>query len=539
MIFYRSMRVATRLSLGFGALTLLGIAIALFGTLKIHALNQQLNEVANDRIVKTNQFADYRQNISAIASTAHVLLMAEETLVRDAKKKKIDAIEADNNRLLALLDATLAMPKSIALLTILKETGTRYHRDIADIIELANRGEALAGRQRLEDSGRSLQETLFKAIDDSMNLQQSHASALAKVASQEARNTMVLLLGLALSMLVIGSAVGFALTRHLSSSLGAEPDELCEVMRRVAGGDLSVALSLPEGDSTSVLAAVHRMQMSLTLVVNAVRVGSLGVARTTGRIAHDNYDLSGRIETQASTLQEAAASMEQLGSTVKQNADNAIEANQLALNASTAAINGGEVVAQVAGTMKGIVDASARIADITQVMDGIAFQTNILALNAAVEAARAGEQGRGFAVVATEVRLLAGRSADAAKEIKHLINASVERVKQGSTLVDQAGSTLLEVVRSIGSVTVIMGEISAASTAQSRDIAQVGEAVALMDEATQHNAMLVEEVATAASRMQSEALDLVQTVALFSLPEGEEYGVTEGTAPVPVFELWG
>ena len=533
-----SLRVATRLALGFGALTLLGMAIALFGALKIHTLNQYLNEVANDRIVKTNQLSDYRQNISLIANAARTLLMAEQAVIRDAEKKKIDAAQADDDRLLTALEITMDKPESIALLTILKNTGPRYHREINDIIALANRGDALAGNQQLMGSGHMLQEKLFKAIDDSMDLQQKYATTLAKIASREADATMILLLGLALSMLVIGSAVGFKLTRHLSSALGAEPSELCEAMRRVAGGDLSVTLTLPKGDNSSVLAAVHRMQSSLTLVVNAVRVGSEGVARTTGQIAQRNRTLSGRIESQASTLQEAAVSMEQLVNTVKQNADNAGQANQLAHSASTVAINGGNVVAQVAGTMKSIVDASKRIADITQVMDGIAFQTNILALNAAVEAARAGEQGRGFAVVATEVRLLASRSADAAKEIKHLINASVERVTQGTLLVDQAGSTLLEVVGSIRCVAAIMGEISGASTAQSRDMTQLGKAVTLMEQATQHNAALVEEVAAAASGMQSEALDLVQTVALFSLPQGKEYGVTKFSAPEVCFELW-
>jgi methyl-accepting chemotaxis protein len=340
--------------------------------------------------------------------------MAEEAVVRDAEKKNIDALQADDDRLLVRLEATHLMPKSIALLNILKDTGSRYHGEITDIIDLANRGEALLGSYRLEGKGYILQEQLFKAIDDSMDLQQTYATTLAKTASEEADNATALLLGLALSMLVIGSAVGVMLTRQLSSALGAEPSELCEAMRRVAGGDLSVTLTLPEGDGTSFFAAVHRMQASLTLVVNAVRVSTEGVARTTSQIAQGNHALSGRVELQASTLQEAAASMEQLGLTVKQNADNARHANQLAQSASVVAINGADVVAQVAGTMKGIVDASKRIADITAVMDGIAFQTNILALNAAVEAARAGEQGRGFAVVATEVRLLASRSADAA-----------------------------------------------------------------------------------------------------------------------------
>ena len=231
--------------------------------------------------------------------------------------------------------------------------------------------------------------------------------------------------------------------------------------------------------------------------------------------------MSQRTEQQSAALEKTAASMEQLSSTVKQNADNAKQANQLALCASTVAIKGGEVVGQVVQTMKGINDSSKKIADIISVIDGIAFQTNILALNAAVEAARAGEQGRGFAVVASEVRSLAGRSADAAKEIKSLINASVERVEQGTALVDQAGTTMTEVVSSIKRVTDIMGEISSASVEQSAGVAQVGEAITQMDQATQQSAALVEESAAAAESLKVQAQQLVQAVAVFKLAAGD------------------
>jgi methyl-accepting chemotaxis protein len=209
------------------------------------------------------------------------------------------------------------------------------------------------------------------------------------------------------------------------------------------------------------------------------------------------------------------ASMASLTSAVKQSADNVHQANQLALNASQVATQGGVVVGQVVETMRGINESSRKIADIISVIDGIAFQTNILALNAAVEAARAGEQGRGFAVVASEVRLLAGRSAEAAKEIKSLINASVERVEQGTTLVDQAGATMSNVALSIKRVTDIMGEISAATQAQASGVAQVGDAVTQMDQATQQNAALVEQMAAAASSLSAQAQELVQTVAVF------------------------
>jgi methyl-accepting chemotaxis protein len=218
-------------------------------------------------------------------------------------------------------------------------------------------------------------------------------------------------------------------------------------------------------------------------------------------------------------LEETAASMEQLGATVRQNADNAKQANQLAQGASTVAIQGGAVVSQVVDTMKAINDSSKKIADIIGVIDGIAFQTNILALNAAVEAARAGEQGRGFAVVAGEVRNLAGRSAEAAKEIKSLIMASVERVEQGSTLVDQAGATMTEVVAGIKRVTDIMGEITAASFEQSTGVSQVGEAVGQMDQVTQQNAALVEQSAAAAESLKVQAQQLVHIVSVFKLAQ--------------------
>ncbi len=273
------------------------------------------------------------------------------------------------------------------------------------------------------------------------------------------------------------------------------------------------------GDTTSLLARLREMQESLSRVVAGVRENSEAVATASAQIAQGNNDLSQRTEEQASALEETAASMEQLSATVKQNADNASEANALAQGASVIAIKGGEVVGQVVDTMKAINAGSKKIADIIGVIDGIAFQTNILALNAAVEAARAGEQGRGFAVVASEVRSLAGRSANAAKEIKSLIGASVQRVEQGTALVDQAGATMTEVVNSIKRVTDIMVEISAASTEQSAGVCHVGEAVGQMDQVTQQNAALVEESAAAAESLRVQALRLVQTVEVFKLAQ--------------------
>jgi len=311
--------------------------------------------------------------------------------------------------------------------------------------------------------------------------------------------------------------MSIVITRSVVRQLGGEPGAASDITHRIATGDLTVDIQLKPNDTTSLLHAIQSMRDSFSHIVGQVRAGSEGVATASAEIAQGNNDLSARTEHQASALEETAASMSELGSTVKQNAESARQANQLAQSASAVAMKGGEVVGQVVETMKGINEASRRIADIIQVIDGIAFQTNILALNAAVEAARAGEQGRGFAVVASEVRALAGRSAEAAKEIKTLIDTSVGRVEHGTALVDQAGTTMGEVVASIKRVTDIMGEISAASSAQSLGVAEVGEAVTQMDQATQQNAALVEEMAAAASSLKSQAQELVQVVSVFTL----------------------
>jgi len=320
--------------------------------------------------------------------------------------------------------------------------------------------------------------------------------------------------GVALVIAFFVSLLTFVIARSLDLGIGAA----VQVVETMAQGDLMVSIQ-PQGkdEVARLMQSMAIMQSGFATVVSNVRQGSQGVAMASTEIAQGNQDLSSRTEGQASALEETAASMEELSSTVKQNADNAKQANQLAQSASTVAIEGGNVVGQVVETMKGINEASRKISDIIGVIDGIAFQTNILALNAAVEAARAGEQGRGFAVVASEVRSLAGRSATAAKEIKTLIDTSVQRVEQGTALVDQAGVTMTEVVSSIKRVTDLMGEISAASNEQSLGVNQVGEAIMHMDQVTQQNATLVEEMAAAAGNLKSQAQDLVQTVAVFKL----------------------
>jgi methyl-accepting chemotaxis protein len=324
-----------------------------------------------------------------------------------------------------------------------------------------------------------------------------------------------------LAAVALGSLFGYSLIRAISGSL-AQAQALADA---VAQGDLTQQIASSGKDEVArLMLSMASMRESLVNVVSNVRQGSESVATASTEIAQGNHDLSARTESQASALEQTAASMEELGSTITHNADNSRLANQLAQNASSVAIKGGEVVGQVVQTMKGINDASRKIADIISVIDGIAFQTNILALNAAVEAARAGEQGRGFAVVASEVRSLAGRSAEAAKEIKTLIHSSVERVEYGTNLVDQAGVTMDEVVTAIRRVSDIVAEISAASSEQAAGVPLVGEAVNQMDHVTQQNAALVEQMAAAASSLKNQARDLVDVVAQFKL--GSDQGVT-------------
>ena len=321
---------------------------------------------------------------------------------------------------------------------------------------------------------------------------------------------------IALVALLAMGLVGWVVSRAVLRQIGCEPAVAVELTEQVAQGNLSIRI--PAAPPHSVMAGLGHMVDSLRTLVSGVRAGSDNIANGCAEIAHGNQDLSARTERQAAAIEQTSASMSELGHSSNQNAQAAEQANQLAASASKVAAQGGQVVDQVVHTMRDINASSQKIADIIAVIDGIAFQTNILALNAAVEAARAGEAGRGFAVVASEVRALAGRSAAAAKEIKDLIQASVDRVAQGTTLVDQAGATMSEVVASIQRVTQIVGEITQASGEQNLGVSQAVEAIGHMDQTTQQNAALVEEMAAAAASLRAQADELVRAAAVFKLP---------------------
>ncbi|MDO8653682.1 MAG: methyl-accepting chemotaxis protein [Undibacterium sp.] len=360
-------------------------------------------------------------------------------------------------------------------------------------------------------SAKSIQE-----INKLVELQELTSKQVFEASAASSSNMNYLLFSVLLIALLVGVFFAWIITRSITQPL----QEALDVAEKVASGDLSSQVTVVGKDEvSSLLNALKEMNDSLANTVGQVRIGTETITIASQEIASGNADLSSRTESQASSLEETASSMEELTSTVKQNADNARQANQLVVSASSVAVKGGAVVGQVVDTMGSIKESSRKIVDIISVIDGIAFQTNILALNAAVEAARAGEQGRGFAVVAAEVRNLAQRSASAAKEIKTLIADSVDKVDQGSRLVDEAGKTMNEIVTSVQHVADIMSEIAAASQEQSAGIEQVNLAITQMDEMTQQNAALVEQAAAAAESMEEQALALTKAVSVFKLTD--------------------
>jgi methyl-accepting chemotaxis protein len=388
---------------------------------------------------------------------------------------------------------------------------------------LALRGELFKFKDmgRIQEVGELLDNkmpTVFKAytgaLEKLLAYQTQQAKALAEQSASQFQGSRALLIGLGLATLALGAVLALMLTRSIVRPL----TQAVALAEQVAAGELHVAIRHGRSDEIGQLFdALSHMTGRLADTVGRVRDGAVAIDSASREIANGNLDLSRRTEHQAGALEETASAMVELTSAVRQNSGNARQANQLAVSASEVAGKGGQVVSEVVRTMASINDYAHKIVDITSVIDGIAFQTNILALNAAVEAARAGEQGRGFAVVASEVRNLAQRSATAAREIKALINDSAERIASGSELAETAGATMNEIVSSVQKVTAIMGAISTASAEQEHGIEQVNAAISDMDDVTQQNAALVEEAAAAAGAMQAQARELAQLVGSFKI----------------------
>jgi methyl-accepting chemotaxis protein-1 (serine sensor receptor) len=509
------LKISTRLVLLLGVFTVLLIGIGSMGLLGIGRSNEALHSIYVDRTLPMEILSKVMQlqlqNRQLVADS--LLDPTIETYARNSAA--IETHIADISKLWdTYMGASLTAEERALALTV-TEARTAYVQQGLRPATAALKANDWAETSRINvELLAPLYAKLRVGIEQLITIQVTEAKKEYDNGVARYQTIRLAAIGAIVAGLALGWALGLILIRSLSQSL----HHAIGAANAVAQGDLTKAIEVRgEDEVAQLMTAMAAMTQSLVTVVSRVRQGSEGVASASAEIAQGNNDLSARTEQQASALEETAASMEELNSTVAQNADSARTANQLAVSASTIAVEGGRVVAEVVETMRDINASSRKISDIIQVIDGIAFQTNILALNAAVEAARAGEQGRGFAVVASEVRSLAGRSADAAREIKTLINASVERVEHGTSLVDQAGVTMTEVVASIQRVADIMGEISAASSEQASGVSQVGEAVVQMDQTTQQNAALVEEMAAAASSLKSQSNELVQTVATFKL----------------------
>jgi methyl-accepting chemotaxis protein len=519
---FKNSTVRTKLIASFGALALMVLAVA--------GLSIKATSDANDRFIGYINGANARAMLAgevraavtqrAIAARNLVLVTTPEDVALE-KAAVLKSHATVQEKMAQLNDRVLNDPKTSPearqMIGDIDRVEKAYGPVAEAIVQLALEGKKDEAITRINRDCRPLLVSLIAATDNYKSHSEELSQRLAKSSAQayaDQRNTLIAACLLAVAAAL---ALGVLIARSLTRALGAEPSELGQAAQHIADGDLGEIAGAARAPAGSVMSSLAAMQTSLARIVGEVRNASDSIAMGSTQIAAGNADLSQRTEEQASALEETSATMTQLGATVNSNSDNASQANHFAREATEVASRGGDVVGQVVDTMKGINESSRRIADIITVIDGIAFQTNILALNAAVEAARAGEQGRGFAVVAGEVRSLAQRSAEAAKEIKTLIVDSVERVEHGTSLVDRAGATMTEVVGSIRRVSDIVGEISAASVEQSSGVAQVGEAVTQMDRVTQQNAALVEESASAAESLKRQAEHLVQAVAVFRL----------------------
>ena len=396
------------------------------------------------------------------------------------------------------------------------EAGTRFIAASHAVMSALAGGDAAAVQAALKTANDAYL-AQRAGVDDTVKVSTAFADAAMDTLAALQRHLRLTQLAVFALSSVLLLGLGRWAHRAVWAAAGGEPAHAAAIASEVAAGNLAVDVPVASGDEASVMAAMQRMCVNLSGIVSQVRTGSDSMAAASVQIAQGNSELSVRTEQQASALEETAASMEQLSATVRHNADNAMQARRLAEEANGAALRDGAAVGRMVDTMKAINESSRQIADIVGVIDGIAFQTNILALNAAVEAARAGEQGRGFAIVAGEVRNLAGRSAEAAREIKSLIGASVDRAEQGADIAVTAGTTMDDVLGSIRRVSDVVAEISAASVQQSAGVAQVGEAVVQMDQATQSNAALVQQSAAAADSLRHQAQQLVAAVTVFRL----------------------
>jgi len=513
----RQVKIGTRLAMGFGALLALLLGLGLFGIVQIRSINYHANELGTNWLPSVKAIGELRSQLNSgrRASLRRILEATPEGRQRQLAAQKA-AMDEQLPRGLANYEKLVSSPEEKKLYDLFGtqlESYRALERRLVMLLDEGGSSTATAGALATGESAKAFME-LVDTLNQLVKLNEEGGNTAAAAANEGYQRAVIVFSALIAVSILCGLVLAVAVTRSITLPLVTG----VSIASAVAQGDLTTSFHVEGKDEpAALLQALQHMNQQLVSMVGQVRHSSENIATGAAEIAMGNADLSHRTEQQASSLEETAASMEELSSTVKTNSDTAREANQLAARATQAAEQGGTLVGSVVETMQGIASASNKIADITGVIDSIAFQTNILALNAAVEAARAGEQGRGFAVVASEVRTLAQRSAQAAREIKGLIADSVAKVDSGSQLVGQAGRSMDDIVAQVRQVGTLISEIANASAEQSTGIGQVGEAVNHLDQVTQQNAALVEQSAAAAASLRSQSEQLNTLVAVFRL----------------------
>ena len=514
------MKIGARLGAGFGMVLLLMVVLIATGLLRLDKIGALSESIIQSDWAKADAIATLRSTTRSNAALVLELFIHEDGAHSNAIHAEIDANKITITKSLEVLDQLVHTPKGLSLLATLKQQRKAYVASFSQADKLLMAGQREAAAEHVRKDTLPALASLQATVNTLNDLQRGMVLQGGEQIQQNISLANIMMSGLGAAAVLLGVLFAWYVTRSITAPLAYA----LTVARAVAAGDLSSKIVADGKDETGqLLQALREMNDNLAALVGQVRGGTGAIAVASSEIASGNADLSARTEAQASALEETASSMIEMTGTVRSNSDNARQADQLARSAAAVAQRGGTAMAQVIGTMDAINSSSKKIVDIIGVIDGIAFQTNILALNAAVEAARAGEQGRGFAVVATEVRNLAQRSSAAAREIKALIADSVSQVDQGARLVSQAGSTMDEVVASVGRVSAIVGEISTANHEQSEGIEQINAAIMQMDQTTQQNAALVEQAAAAAAAMHDQAGELETLVSQFKL-DGQQAG---------------
>ena len=531
----KDLKIGVRLGLGFGLTIVLMLVIAVIGMTQLAGVNRMTEHLTTNVYPKADAARRIELYDTDRGRLARTIILAPDDASKAAAKVSFDKDAARIDEQLARLDRLVDTDKGRGLVGTLKSAHAENARILDDIVALALQNKTQeATALLLGERNKASRDAYVAATGAMTDFQDQVAQDAAAQAGDVYTEARILVAAIALVAVLAGIAFAWFVTRSITSPLQIAT----EASGRVAAGDLSMPIDHCSRDEVGqLLATLERMRQSLEKTVGAVRSDAESVSVASGQIASGNTDLSARTEEQAASLEETAASMVELTETVKQNADNARQANTLATNASNTADAGNDTVQAMVETIGNISQSSVRISDITGLIEGIAFQTNILALNAAVEAARAGEQGRGFAVVASEVRSLAQRSAAAAKEIKELIGSSVAMIRDGSKQAEAVSATMADIKRAIRQVSDIVGEIAAASEEQSRGIEQVNQAVGQMDEVTQQNAALVEQAAAAAQSLQEQAVRLKEAVYVFKVADtgqpASRMAISQGKPPLP------